>query len=287
MNIYSLRKFSFNVFYGVLKLAAMATGTHPEDREYYRKYFRFLSFFGVSFAYTLGDRRVVYDPHRSAIGWNIFFDGGFEREELDLCAQFITPESTVLDIGANIGIHSIWFSTLANNGRVISFEPSRSTFSLLLENVKDIGNIIPLNTGISDTSGIFTFYECDDNALSGLKDTLRSPVARRTSIVCHRGDDIVASLHLDKVDFIKIDVEGLEKNVLDGLRQTIDAHRPIIFCEIYAGSNSNSDPSGTVQFVIDMGYDAFVLAGTNLKPFTTHNDDEHNYLFVPSRTQHT
>lgn len=95
-------------------------------------------------------------------------------------------------------------------------------------------------------------------------------------------DDVVKSLNISRVDFVKIDVEGLELNVLNGMRQVISIHKPVIFCEIYTGKNSNSDPEATVRLVCSDGYSAYVMRNGELSPYESHDDNFYNYLFLPT-----
>lgn len=88
-----------------------------------------------------------------------------------------------------------------------------------------------------------------------------------------------------RVDLIKIDVEGLEMHVLSGMREFIAIHRPVIFCEIFGGQQSNPDPASTVRFCVSLGYDAFVLSGAQLIPAGPHRDQFYNYFFIPRESR--
>ena len=68
--------------------------------------------------------------------------GRFEPHAIAQCARHIRPDSTVIDVGANIGVHAIQFADFARLGSVICLEPGRSTFAYLLRNV---ANVIPVN----------------------------------------------------------------------------------------------------------------------------------------------
>jgi FkbM family methyltransferase len=275
------RKYLFKGFYCFKKIKSIITGRKINDLEYYSSFFLFLKHFQDEFYYFMGNKKIFYDPLKSAIGYRIYLDGTFEKEELNLCSKYIKHDSIVLDIGANIGTHSVFFSNIAIDGVVFSFEPSKDTFGLLLNNVKSSPNIIPLNIALSDRSELLSFFECEDNALSGLKDTLRSPVKNKTQVICLKGDSLVSDLNLTKIDFIKIDVEGLEEQVLKGLEKTICRNKPIIFCEIFKGKKSNLSPESTINYIIRLGYDAYVMTAKGLSKFTSHSDSESNYLFLP------
>jgi len=225
-------------------------------------------------------RRIFYDPS-TEIGRSLFFKGEFEKKELAQCQKYISESSTVLDIGANIGTHSIYFSSLAKNGYVLAFEPSIKTFCLLAKNVADVPNIIPINLAATDEGKIADFSEASDNAYSSLKDTQRKEVFRIRKAPCMKIDDVVTGLALEHIDFIKIDVEGLEFNVLRGLQKVILRDQPVIFCEIYQGKNSNQRPNETVRFLLERGYQAYVMRNGMLTDYEHHDDAYYNYFFLP------
>ncbi len=228
----------------------------------------------------IGGRKIIYNPNTD-IGSVLYFGEAFENNELEMCRKYLSKGSVVLDIGANIGLHSIYFAQIAREGYIFSIEPSQETFRLLLHNVDGIDNIVPINIGAADQTGIADFFVATDDAYSSLKDTKRKDIKQKKKILCLRLDDLFMKINLEHVDFIKIDVEGLEKKVLDGLQETISKYNPVIFCEIYQGTNSNEDPEKTVQFIVAKGYDAFVFDGQKLVPFEKHDDRFYNYLFCP------
>ena len=224
--------------------------------------------------------QISYDPY-SDIGGQLFSSGAFEKKEMALCKEYISETSIVLDIGANIGLHSIYFSILAKDGCILSFEPSLATFSILVGNVANITNIVPINLAINAEGKIANFYHTSDNAYSSLMDTKRKEVISVIKVPCMRVDDVVSGLHLDRVDFVKIDVEGLEFEVLKGMVEVISKYQPVIFCEIYKGKHSNQQPDETVQLLIEKGYRALVMSEGKLVDYEKHNDRLYNYLFLP------
>jgi FkbM family methyltransferase len=223
---------------------------------------------------------ISYDPSTD-IGGKLFASGEFEKNETLLCKEYISEKSIVLDIGANIGLHSIYFSSLAKEGCILSFEPSLTTFKFLAENVANIPNIVPINLAISNEGKVASFYHTSDNAYSSLMDTRRKAVVSIVKVPCMKVDDVVSGLCLNRVDFVKIDVEGLEFEVLKGMVEVISKYQPVIFCEIYKGESSNQRPDETVQFLIEKGYRAFVMAQGKLIDYERHNDSLYNYLFLP------
>lgn len=229
----------------------------------------------------IAGRPFFFDP-ATDIGATLLRTGEFESEIIARCATHIRPESTVIDVGANIGLHTVHFAQAARLGKVICFEPARATFARLLKNVADLANVIPLNIALSDKAGLRQFFITSDDAYSGLKDTQRRDVLHREWVPCFNGDAILEPLTRDtRVDLIKIDVEGLERQVLEGMRALLTTHRPVICCEIFGGEHSNPDPAGTVEYCVSLGYQAFVIKGDQLIAPSAHDDALYTYLFLP------
>jgi FkbM family methyltransferase len=236
---------------------------------------------GLRASRRINGRKIAFDP-ATDVGMQLLTTGRFEPDAIAQCAAYIQPDSWVLDIGANIGVHAVQFADLAPQGKIVCLEPARSTFNFLLRNVGSLANVIPLNAALSDTSGVQDFFVAADDAYSGLKDTQRKRIVRQESVACFRADDLLLPLLAGhRVDLIKIDVEGFELHVLRGMAALIAKYRPVIFCEIFGGEHSNPDPQGTVAYAVSLGYDAFVLSEGRLAPVTVHDDRYYNYFFIP------
>jgi len=238
----------------------------------------------LKYSKKLAGQRIYFDP-ATDIGMHLVALGGFEKHALALCADYIKPDGVVIDVGANIGTHTVHFAQLARAGTVICLEPARATFTALLRNVAHLPNVVPLNVALSDANGVKTFFIASDNAYSGLKDTGRKPIVSQEPVACYRADEILPALLCERrVDLVKIDVEGFETQVLQGMQQLLRSQRPVIFCEICADQRQNLDPAATVQFCVSLGYEAFVLTGSKLLPAGLHSDEYQNYFFIPRPT---
>jgi FkbM family methyltransferase len=206
----------------------------------------------------------------------------FESDELTLASQYIKDDSIILDIGANIGLHSLSFSMMAKNGLVIACEPQPITFRTLEKNISqnNIKNIIPLNLAIAKAPKIAEFYVMKDDAYSSLIDTSRKELSEKINVLCTSVDGVFGDI---RFDFVKIDVEGLEFNVLESMCNLIQRHHPVIFCEIYKGKIYSNNPHDTILFLRHFGYQVYRVIDGALLEFgisDTHTDQYYNYFFV-------
>lgn len=153
----------------------------------------------------------------------------YERADLDKLAAYIKAGAYVIDVGANIGNHAMYFATLMGAARVVAVEPNPTAIEALRANVaanglEDIIDLEAIGIGLSDrTEGGFGIAERGKNLGAA---QIRAGAGE---IEVHRGDDIFAD---DRPDLIKIDVEGMEMKVLSGFDGVIARSRPALFVEV-------------------------------------------------------
>jgi FkbM family methyltransferase len=148
---------------------------------------------------------------------------------------FLTPTSVALDIGANIGITSCMLSKQLTDGKVFSFEPSPSVFPILDRNLttNSVQNVVAHQVAVGAQKGTAGFV--GDSAYGHLvvsKENEQKPDG--VDVAVETLDDIVETLQLDQLDFVKIDVEGFEDDVLRGGQKTEAAFAPLYFIELNA-----------------------------------------------------
>ena len=233
----------------------------------------------------LGNVTLEYDP-RSVIGRQLFVSGAFEDREIRFFQKLLSTidQPVVLDVGANLGVHALSWAKSHAGSRIFAFEPSRQTLAFLRRNVEQnglSGQVEVIEQALSDTCGIAEFFHCEDDAYSSLRDTRRKRVVDKYRVKLNTIDQFVQSKELARVDLIKIDVEGLEREVLVGGERVLKDLRPHLFVEIYGGTDSNPDPGGTIEFVRSRGFDAFVLNNGVPEPYIAHSDAFFNYYFRP------
>lgn len=146
----------------------------------------------------------------------------WEPYETSLLVSRLKPGDVFLDIGANIGYYTILAAAMVNDaGLVVAYEPDEENFSLLCENValNKAANVMPFQMALSDFNGRKDLYLSPDNKGDHrLYDSGDGRCSRKVEVV-HAGDH-VRSL-TSRVDFIKIDTQGSEYNILKGLKDII------------------------------------------------------------------
>jgi len=143
-----------------------------------------------------------------------------DEVELSYLKRNIPAGGVVLDVGANFGVMSVIMSRLSGpGGRVFAFEPIPATFEALETNIRRNGcsNVTCLGLGVGAKAGTLRFTNSSDAATNRMDPSadLAVPV---TSI-----DEFCAQKDIDRIDFLKIDVEGAELQVLEGSRQHFEA----------------------------------------------------------------
>ena len=158
----------------------------------------------------------------------------FEPNMVYLSKSLINKTDNVLDIGANIGCTSILFGGLAN--KVVCFEPNPSTFGFLKRNILNskLKNIEVQNIGLGASAGEFEMAFGGNNRSGAfINDYQLAPSNHeKAKVRIERLDDVVGKLQLSKIDFMKIDVEGFEKQVLEGAGETIEKNKPVVVLEM-------------------------------------------------------
>ena len=153
----------------------------------------------------------------------------YELEELSRLRAVAPRGGVYVDFGANVGNHSLFFALFMEARQVIPVEPNPLAYELLVANtiVNGLSDVIAfdrLGVGVSDThAGGFAMEETRRN-LGGAR-----MLAGEGEIDVYSGQDLLRDV---APDFIKIDVEGMEMQVLEGLGDVLDRSQPMIFAEV-------------------------------------------------------
>lgn len=194
----------------------------------------------------------MYNLNDLFIGRSLDLYGEWCNEEIILLNQLLRKGDVVLDVGANIGTHTVFFAkAVSQEGMVFAFEPQRVTFQFLCTNIalNELLNVKPMQVGVGKKPDS-TFIPI-----------LNPSVQQNFGVFNIQGHDKMAkvdkvdiitldSLELNRCNLIKIDVEGMECEVLKGAEATIRKLRPFIFVE----NNSQEGSPELVETLFKFDY---------------------------------
>ena len=191
------------------------------------------------------------------ISHDINLDGIYEKDYLLTLIYWLKEiqndifNGVAIDVGANIGNHSVFFSKFFK--KVYSFEPNPKTFKLLEINSKLSNNIYVKKIGLSNKEVISNLLENKSN-IGGSK--LTNEKSEKTITIKLTTLDQEINSIKEKINLLKIDVEGHEFEVIQGSKDTIKKFRPIIVFEQQL--NDFPDNFRKIQkFLVDLNYNQF------------------------------
>ena len=226
---------------------------------------------------------------KSVIGEHLYYSGSFEDPVVSLFKTKVKPGSIVLDIGANIGYHSLILSRLAGReGRVYSFEPFRKNFELLSlnKNINNCDNLFPFKFALGDKLSDKQINICADFAYNSLlKINKRISTGKKEMVHIDTIDHFLTMNNIEKVNLIKIDVEGYEYFIIKGAKKILSSkQKPHIICEIY---QPNLDPLNikakeVIDYILSFGYEGFKIEKELIPiPRTEKKFEVFNFYFKP------
>lgn len=172
----------------------------------------------------------------TVIGRSLRLYGEFAGDEVDSILSLVSPGDHVLDLGANIGFHTLALArAVGPDGAVTSVEPQRFCFQLLCANItaNQLASVHALRAAVGDVAGTCTVPLLDPR-------TRHNAGATEVALAADTGAQAdmvplitVDSLNLPRCNLIKIDTEGFEDRVVTGALQTIARHRPVLYIEVH------------------------------------------------------
>ena len=242
---------------------------------------RVLSLCVRGFRAGLGQSGGIAEVTRKGITWRldlregidlyIYLLGVFEWMTVRAYSQLIKPGDVVLDIGANIGAHTLQFARLVGpSGHVYAFEPTQFAYDKLTRNISLNSRLAPTITAaqamlVADSSAalapeIYSSWPLrgETSAHGEHGGMLKSTSGAVTTTL----DAAIARLGIDKVDFVKLDVDGHERDVLEGWT-TIAKFNPKILLEL-ADVGDARHVSELLSLLWKRGYRFFNLTSSPL-----------------------
>ena len=166
---------------------------------------------------------------KKGLGLSVSHYGTYEELEAKIMEEKIESGNLVVDIGANIGLHTLTMARIVGNtGQVFALEPDPSNFEILKKNVKinNYKNIILEQKAVGDKHGRATLYQ-SDNPINHRIFPQTERATNQVQVELTNLDNYFDSDMIDKINFIKIDVEGMEFGVLKGMKNILKNNKKI------------------------------------------------------------
>lgn len=226
-------------------------------------------------------------PEQSAC--EIFCHGAIEEDVTSFLLTHVTEGMTFIDVGANLGYFSLLAATLVGpSGQVHAFEPARGTCEILRHNTRRHGNITVQQKALWSCRTTLPFHEYGGR-YSALNSVRNHRLIHESGLAPKRSYPVEA-ITLDEYcsafdlapDFIKIDAETAEPQILRGSEHTLARHRPVIAVEVW--DDPARDGRDDIAFLTDHGYEAFAYQTGAIIPHRLRDSYEYtNLLFVHPR----
>ena len=194
----------------------------------------------------------ISNRHDIYIGRSMELYGEFSQSEIDVFRQFLRPGACVVEVGANIGTHTIPLAQLVGpQGNVEAFEPQRQIYYLLCGNValNGLTNVNCRMAAVGREHGdimVPTIRYDEANNFGGLALGACSTGERLPLVT-------LDEFHWEQCDLLKVDVEGMELDVLYGGQQTLQRCHPILYVE----NDREQLSAPLIEFLLERGYRLF------------------------------
>ena len=221
------------------------------------------------------------------IGRQILIRKQFEITDTNFITSIMKPDWVCVDIGANIGYWSLLLAQGCPKGTIYAFEPVSLTHALLNLNIllNNFTNVLSFKQALSNKTEELTLCVAQDSAFSSFKDTQRIPVKERVKVACTTLDEFALAQQVQKIDFIKIDVEGAELSILQGAKSILQTLNPSLMLIELSQKNLlayQTTKNDILQFLSSFGYKPFIVDSNSLTLRKATSGDLHaheNFFF--------
>jgi FkbM family methyltransferase len=212
---------------------------------------------------------LIYNQFDIYIGRGLELYGEYSEGEIDLFRNLMKPNIVVLDIGANIGTFTLFFAkAVAPHGLVYAFEPQRLIFQTLAGNMalNSLPNVYCINKAVGKENGKINIPPINYSNFGNFGGI---PIQN-----CESGEEVevitIDSLNLSCCHFIKIDVEGMEFDVIKGAENTIKQFRPIMYVE----NDRREKSDALINAIKSLNYNMYVHTPPLFNPNNYYGNQE-------------
>jgi FkbM family methyltransferase len=239
----------------------------------------------------LGNLTLELKP-KTYMGGSLYWTGFHHISEMIYLRNILQNDMTFIDVGANQGEFSLYASSRLSKGQVYSFEPVSAQFNMLSKNIElnNIQNIKAFNFGLSDAEGELPVFTSSSSTDLGNNEGLSSLFSSNDRDVFEEKvklevfDDLFSD-KIDRIDFIKIDVEGAELFVLKGMKETLKKFTPTILIELSEDNfkNAGYTTKDVLDFLNIYNYKPHKLFRGKIQEVQSIDMEWGNYVFISKK----
>jgi FkbM family methyltransferase len=212
---------------------------------------------------------------KSALFRRLAMHGHYERELTKRCLELLDPERDVLDVGANVGFHTVLFAKRLKRGRRLAVEPATNALRRLRRNLQmnlvqdkviifeGVASNAPGTVQLKVVAGKEEF-----SSIGALKHPAIAEDRSAVEVVIATTVDELVEKHRLTPRFMKVDVEGAEHLVFEGARHTLQVHRPAVIAELsdFLLRNNGSSALAVVRVFENLNYEVIDPLHPKIKP---------------------
>jgi FkbM family methyltransferase len=254
-------------------LSRIGLGRIPGARRlYHLSYNKFIKPKGIASALlNIQGNKMYIDSGAGTIGAELLVEGVYEKYETELFKKMAQDGMVVVDIGANIGYYTLIAAKLVGDkGIVYAFEPEPRSYKLLCQNIAINGytNIVPIQKAVSKTNGKTKLYV--DAAIADISSFAKDNVLRYSKDLDYLEVETITlddfferTVGDDRIDLMKVDVEGAEEIVVDGAERVLKKNSLKILMEFVPRQlrNVGTDPFELLRKLRNYGFAIKLLNG--------------------------
>ena len=217
---------------------------------------------------------------KKGLGLTVSHYGTYEKSESKIMEEEIKVGNIVVDVGANIGLHTLNMARIVGNtGQVFAFEPDPSNFKILEKNVKvnNYQNIILEQKAVGDKHGRTTLYQSDHPGMHRIFPQTKLAKGQVQVELTSLDKYFIDSNLADKINFIKIDVEGLEFSVLKGMKNILKNNKKIKILFEFMPKNTMEagfTPIELLNYLTSYDFKLFCIDESTKKLLHVSNNEE-------------
>ena len=222
---------------------------------------------------------MLYNVNDKYVGRSLDLYGEYSEAEIDLFRQIVHSGDIVVEVGANLGAHTVWFAkATSDGGGVIAFEPQRLVFQNLCANLalNHVLNAIPMREACGAAAGTVIIPIVDPRVPQNFGAfTIKQDATDGDAVPLVRLDDH----DIPRCRLLKVDVEGMELEVLQGAAEMIARCRPILYVE-----NDRKEKSPElIRYIASLGYEMYWHRPPLFNPNNFFGNKENVFGDVASR----